>query len=79
MLKQMAEVTVLHHKSMETRTKIAKVIFLLTTCQVQQQKYLEEESHFKKKGFSSLHLMLFSELLLVCCICLTIWVLAMLR
>ena len=49
MLKQMAEVTVLHHKSMETRTKIAKVIFLLTTCQVHQQKYLEEESHFKKK------------------------------
>ena len=49
MLKQMAEVTVLHHKSMETRTKIDKVIFLLTTCQVHQQKYLEEESHFKKK------------------------------
>lgn len=51
MLKQMAEVTVLHHKSMETKTKIATVICLLTTRQVQQQKYLEEESHFKKKVF----------------------------
>ena len=51
MLKQMAEVTELHHKSMETKTKIATVICLLTTRQVQQQKYLEEESHFKKKVF----------------------------
>ena len=51
MLKQMAEGAMLHHESMETRTKIAQVIVSLTRCQVQQQKNTFRENLTSKKMF----------------------------